>query len=871
MGKFFSHRIIIILCLSFVGMSAQSPDALVERYITGDAANSVVAKKDFQWRVLADHVSSTSDVHHIYFIQTYEGIPIIGTESSIHLKGQELVTNHYNFFTEFSGRKKISASPKIDAITALEKAVISLGKVPKEKFRMLASSNEDKLRISGGGLFDKTITPELNFKINNKNELELVWKFNLKNNHNNENWSILIDTNNGDIVETHNQILWCEIPEPTETEVNEFIGPLNYKEENNSCTECYEVFELPVENPYYGERTIVEQPWHPLASPYGWHDLDGVTGAELTTTEGNNMNLKAFNNYTADGGEMLNFTGFQLDTIFSLQHRWEEAAASNAFYVMNSLHDILYIYGFDEEARNFQKNNYGRGGLENDAVKVLTQINSGRCGSSFSVTHDGDTSTIRISICRDKDAALDSDVLIHEYVHGLTTRMVFAGSDSYCVLNNENLGEGYSDWYAKVLTIKPEETREDHQGFGNYIQSKGPAGKGTNLYHYSTDLSVNPLTYEDIANYPGDVHKIGAVWASMLWEITWNLIDEYGFDPDVYNYTGTQADAGNIRAIAIVTEALKLMPCEPGFVDARDAIAKANYIIYDGESDCLLWEGFAKRGLGIYAKQGSPDRIGDEIIDFNTMPSTAQFDMDELICLNQEAVILTGGIPNGGVYSGPGVVDNGDGRSFTVLTTDLELGTHEVIYEIEDSDCYSASSAIGFFTLVEDTEAPTPICESAMVYYYQPATEYFLEDYRYTVGYEENCFGEISILQDPPPGTEVEPGEMDINFTLIDESGNTSYCTLSLDLKVHYEYTDDGLDIELYPNPTEGVVDIVFNGKSKILWANIIDVTGRTVRSYDLSKTSYQTQLNVESLDDGVYFVKFEFDKAEIVKQLVKK
>ncbi|KAA3621506.1 MAG: hypothetical protein DWP94_10325, partial [Flavobacterium sp.] len=206
---------------------------MVEQFISSQNEKGLIATMDIKWKVTADHVSSTSGVHHIYFVQNYEGIPIIGTESSIHLKGQELVTNHYNFFTEFSGRKKISASPKIDAVTSLEKAVASLGKIPKEKFRMLASSNEDELRISGGGLFDKTITPELNFIVTESSELSLVWNFNLRNTVQNESWSILIDTNNGDIVETHNQILWCEIPEPTETEVNEFIGPLNYKEENN--------------------------------------------------------------------------------------------------------------------------------------------------------------------------------------------------------------------------------------------------------------------------------------------------------------------------------------------------------------------------------------------------------------------------------------------------------------------------------------------------------------------------------------------------------------------------------------------------------------------------------------------------------------
>lgn len=36
-------------------------------------------------------------------------------------------------------------------------------------------------------------------------------------------------------------------------------------------------------------RTLVAQPADPIASPYGWHDTDGIVGPEFTTTQGNNV------------------------------------------------------------------------------------------------------------------------------------------------------------------------------------------------------------------------------------------------------------------------------------------------------------------------------------------------------------------------------------------------------------------------------------------------------------------------------------------------------------------------------------------------------------------------------------------------------
>ena len=38
------------------------------------------------------------------------------------------------------------------------------------------------------------------------------------------------------------------------------------------------------------------------------------------------------------------------------------AAIVNAFYVVNTVHDISYLYGFTEAAFNFQNDNQGKGG-----------------------------------------------------------------------------------------------------------------------------------------------------------------------------------------------------------------------------------------------------------------------------------------------------------------------------------------------------------------------------------------------------------------------------------------------------------------------------------------------------------------------------
>ena len=54
-----------------------------------------------------------------------------------------------------------------------------------------------------------------------------------------------------------------------------------------------------------------------------------------------------------------------------------DAARVNAFYIVNTWHDYTYLYGFTEQAYNFQNNNLGKGGQANDRVLVSVQDSGG--------------------------------------------------------------------------------------------------------------------------------------------------------------------------------------------------------------------------------------------------------------------------------------------------------------------------------------------------------------------------------------------------------------------------------------------------------------------------------------------------------------
>lgn len=234
-----------------------------------------------------------------------------------------------------------------------------------------------------------------------------------------------------------------------------------------------------------------------------------------------------------------------------------------------------------------------------DGEPIITLLGG---GGSVNGTING----TNVPVSRDGD--LDTEVVVHEYGHGISTRLTGGPANSGCLQNEEQMGEGWSDFFALLMTIHNGDQGEDLRGMGSYA-SGDPNGIRT--YPYSTNFGINPHTYNSIKTEVAP-HGVGSVWTAMLWEMTWDLIDEYGFDSDIYNGTG-----GNNIALQLVIDGLKLQPCSPGFVDGRDAILEADEATNGGANRCIIWRAFARRGLGLSATQGSSNSKSDGVEAFN--------------------------------------------------------------------------------------------------------------------------------------------------------------------------------------------------------------------------------------------------------------
>ena len=214
------------------------------------------------------------------------------------------------------------------------------------------------------------------------------------------------------------------------------------------------------------------------------------------------------------------------------------------------------------------------------------------------------------------DGDFDNGVIAHEYGHGISTRLTGGPLNSSCLNNAEQGGEGWSDWFGLMLTMKVGDTSIKPRGIGTYVQNQPTSGRGIRPSPYSTDFAVNNYTYA-ATNNPvlTQPHGVGFVWATMLWDMTWSFINKYGFDANLY--TGK---AGNNMAMQLVIDGLKMQVCKPGFVDARDAILAADRANYGGANQEMIWKAFARRGLGYSAQQGLSTSRSDQVEAFDMPP-----------------------------------------------------------------------------------------------------------------------------------------------------------------------------------------------------------------------------------------------------------
>jgi cysteine-rich repeat protein len=282
-------------------------------------------------------------------------------------------------------------------------------------------------------------------------------------------------------------------------------------------------------------------------------------------------------------------------------------------------------------------NNVGDGLLTMGGVAPSISIPSLFIGQSDGAAIRAEIGSLTASIGSSdrRDGSLDGGIILHEYGHGVTSRLTGGAASASCLsmAQSAGMGEGWSDFFTLFVGVAPSDTGADSRGVGTYVLGQEETGRGIRTQPYSTDMTINTLTLVDIET-ASPPHGIGEVWAVSLWEIFWQLANAYGLDSDIF--TGFTGSGGSNLSLQLVMDGLKLQTCNPTFIEARDAILLAEANLTNEVNRCLLWRGFAKRGLGAGASVSSDPGLLTTSEDFSLPLDCNEFCADGSLAASEQ-------------------------------------------------------------------------------------------------------------------------------------------------------------------------------------------------------------------------------------------
>ncbi|KAJ2697863.1 hypothetical protein FB645_005801 [Coemansia sp. IMI 203386] len=556
----------------------------------GVAASEFLSKRTgvstSNMRISSMYTDKSSGITHVYLVQTVNGHDVANSVANVNVsKDNKVVSSGHSFATQddVNQAEQVDTKSSVDADSA-KQALLALAKhigmdiddkelsqfsvsavnSAQSSHSLLIDNVPLRLAISGDAVAERAYIQGADGKV------QAAWRINIEQ-------------------ETH----WWNAHVGMDGQVLKLVDWY-------ANSESYNVYPKEVNAPSDGARKIVQNPANSKASPKGWV-TEGSTYGNNVWAQSNPSGGGTWKNNHRPSSKT-NAFDYALD-LSKQPSTYVDAAITQLFYTNNVMHDLAFLYGFDEAAGNFQDVNYSGEGLGNDAVIANAQDGSGTNNANFATPPDGQKPRMRMYVWTStspyRDGDLEQDIVVHEYSHGISTRLTGGPANSDCLDYGESggMGEGWGDVISTILRLNSTHSRQT-----DFVLGKYSYGKSIRRYPYSTSLRTNPSTFKFLnrSDYQ-EVHDIGEVWAEILYEVLWALVDKNGFASDLFARDLTK---GNVIMLQILLDGMKLQPCNPSFIEARDAILQAEENLTGGENRCEIWTAFAKRGMGPSASGG---------------------------------------------------------------------------------------------------------------------------------------------------------------------------------------------------------------------------------------------------------------------------
>ncbi|MDQ6665703.1 MAG: extracellular metalloproteinase, partial [Acidobacteriota bacterium] len=565
--------------------SAQAPRDIALAYIRSVAGGmaGIYLAKEYQ--------TAHNGVTHLIYKQRYLDVEVANAEWVVNVDRDGQVLNAGGSLYESPGKVELPAlNRSLTAVRSAAQAVnprIGHRFTPFESSTPVNAGRANAIRFAKGGFADDIEGTLVWYGADGS--LRPAWQFSILDDDGVNRYAVVVDDASQAILAKRSLTLFQAAPQAAP------MTPRGLVFEGES----------PQPNPTQGirltgpppivPRTLQSFTGDPIASPRGWTAGTETSGNNAVVGE-NLLGIRFLTTPAITGAPNGDFSfPLQLGAGAPNPLTFRDAANTNLFYWMNRAHDLHYQSGFDEAAGNFQQDNFGRGGAGGDPIYAYSHFGATSVGraqienaffSSNGITEDGSRAMVGMFLSNAvgslgdffTDGSYDSVVMVHEYTHGVSTRLVRRGYETF---QGGAMGEAWSDFFGIEYTLPDGAPPDGIYPPAQYFDQSWGYG-GTRTRPYSTNTDVNPLTYANLGHVirQPEVHADGEIWFEAMWEMRANLIKQFG------------EKEGRRRVRQLVIDGMKLSIPAPSMVDMRDAILLADRVDFKGASQDQLWAAF---------------------------------------------------------------------------------------------------------------------------------------------------------------------------------------------------------------------------------------------------------------------------------------
>jgi subtilase family serine protease len=601
--------------------SARTAPPVALRNTLGEAADRLgLDDEDLRsLTVVRDYVSRTTGLRHVTFAQAFDDIPVFDGTVTVHIASSGEIVR----VTSSAGRGE--ARRRNPTLAAEEAATVASNDInPEALFVPVRVGGSARTPVQGQdsaarfarGRFLRDVTASLVW-FAMEGGLRLAWHVELEPDGLPQFYDVLIDAESGELLLRRNRVLDANgrgrVVQLAATQAIDARRPDQMPIGAGACP------------------PPVNHELRDLTAPF--RDPSTVL-SDMGRLSGNNVHV--FRGNTTTEGTLGTFDGARW--LFDFPFNSAASAETALFFSLNFAHDFFYDLGFDEAAGNFQASNFGRGGLGGDPIAGVARA-AGRNNATFMRAPEGTSPVISMFLwdglgcwsedvdgdgTQDLDGDFDTDIVLHEFHHGVSHRLntAFNGNEAGAI------GEGGSDFFAYSIN--------GDTSLAEYSRPGGLRG-------------VNGKTYNEWSCLLGvfcEPHDNGEIWANVLWDV------RERFRLDLVR--GSERAAVS-EAHQLYIDGLKLSPPSPTMLDLRDAMLEADTLRNPGSPEsmnfCALWESFAARGMGVNATDTADNGFNRVGANFAVPPGCNAPPGPPAVTLAVTAAIATEAGPTNGTFT----------------------------------------------------------------------------------------------------------------------------------------------------------------------------------------------------------------------------